>query len=159
MKHDKFYLNFIKSSVVVTTAFGLILGAGSVSATGVLNVTNWAEYIGEDTIANFEKEFDIKVVYDNYDSQEAIDSKLLAGSSGYDVVSHSSTPIARLIPAGILQPLDWSKLPNLIGNHCITLWNPAIHNGKRPGMRWGIAQGSGEFLQDTGEFPAKRTMA
>ena len=52
----------------------------------VLNVTNWAEYIAEDTIANFEKEFGIKVVYDHYDSVESLDSKLLAGNSGYDVV-------------------------------------------------------------------------
>ena len=79
----------------------------------VLNVTNWGEYIAEDTIANFEEEFGIKVVYDAYDSVESIDSKLLAGSTGYDVVSHSGSFIARLIPAGILQKLDKSKLPNL----------------------------------------------
>jgi len=102
-----------KRSVVAVAVAGLGFGASTASAEGVLNVTNWAEYIGEDTIANFEKEFDIKVTYDNYDSVEAIDSKLLAGSTGYDVVSHSSTPVARLIPAGILQPLDKSKLPNM----------------------------------------------
>ena len=89
-----------------------IVGSSAVLAAGTLNVTNWAEYIGEETIANFEKEFDIKVTYDNYDSQEAIDAKLLAGSSGYDVVSHASSAVARLIPAGILQKLDKSKLPN-----------------------------------------------
>ena len=101
-----------KPCMTTAAAIGLILGAGSASAAGVLNVTNWAEYIGEETVTNFEKEFDVKVTYDNYDSVEAIDSKLLAGSSGYDVVSHSSTQIARLIPAGILLPLDKSKLPN-----------------------------------------------
>lgn len=83
------------------------------TAEEVLRVTNWAEYIGKDTIANFEKETGTKVIYDNYDSVEAIDSKLLAGNSGYDVVSHASTSIARLIPADIVQPLDKSKLPNL----------------------------------------------
>jgi len=82
-------------------------------AEGTLNVYNWGEYIGEETIANFEKEFNIKVTYDNYDSVETADAKLLAGSSGYDVVSHSGSSIARLIPAGILQPFDKSKLPNL----------------------------------------------
>ncbi|MEJ2178776.1 MAG: extracellular solute-binding protein [Gammaproteobacteria bacterium] len=101
-----------KRSAVGAAALGLALGAGPAMAEGVLNVTNWGEYIGEETIANFEKEFNIKVTYDTYDSQEAIDSKLLAGSSGYDVVSHASSAIARLIPAGILQPLDKSKLPN-----------------------------------------------
>ncbi len=79
----------------------------------VLTVSNWAEYIGEETIANFEEEFGIDVIYDHYDSVEAIDSKLLAGSSGYDVVSHSGSSIGRLIPAGILHKLDRAKLPNL----------------------------------------------
>lgn len=93
-------------------AVALIAGSSVASAAGTLNVTNWAEYIGEETIANFEKEFDVKVTYDNYDSQEAIDAKLLAGNSGYDVVSHAGSAIARLIPSGILRKLDKSKLPN-----------------------------------------------
>ncbi len=94
---------------------GLMLGlifSPMAWAEGELYVTNWAEYIGEETISNFEKEYNIKVIYDTYDSVEAIDSKLLAGNSGYDVVSHSSTPVARMIPAGILQPVDKSRLDN-----------------------------------------------
>jgi putrescine transport system substrate-binding protein len=102
----------LKFSIVTAASSVFILGAGTASAEGVLNVTNWAEYIAEDTVSNFEAEFDIKVTYDNYDSAEAIDSKLLAGSTGYDVVSHAGSFIARLIPAGILQPLDKSKLEN-----------------------------------------------
>ena len=104
-------MNFKKlaGTMVIPALLGLTT---NVIAQGELNVTNWAEYIGEETIANFEKEFDIKVTYDNYDSQEAIDSKLLAGNSGYDVVSHASRAIARLIPGGILQELDKSKLDN-----------------------------------------------
>jgi len=109
----KLISKFVRRSLTGVTALGLIAGANVATAAGTLNVSNWAEYIGEETIANFEKEFDIKVTYDNYDSVEAIDAKLLAGNSGYDVVSHSATQIARLIPAGILQPLDKSKLPNL----------------------------------------------
>ncbi len=97
-----------------------LLGAGALFAgqftahaqDKILNVTNWGEYIAEDTIANFERESGIKVIYDAYDSVEAIDSKLLAGNSGYDVVSHAGASIGRLIPAGILQKLDKSKLPN-----------------------------------------------
>ncbi len=100
-------------AIALGTAMGLALGSASALAEGELFVTNWGEYIGEETIANFEKEFNIDVTYDAYDSVESIDSKLLAGNSGYDVVSHSSTPVARMIPAGILQPLDKSKLPNL----------------------------------------------
>ncbi len=102
----------IKSALVGLAAASLLTAVTVASAAGTLNVTNWAEYIGEETIANFEKEFDVKVIYDNYDSQEAIDAKLLAGSSGYDVVSHASSAIARLIPAGILRKIDKTKLPN-----------------------------------------------
>jgi putrescine transport system substrate-binding protein len=99
-------------TVTSIAAAVLIVGSTAASAAGVLNVTNWGEYIGENTIANFEREFDVKVTYDAYDSVESVDAKLLAGSSGYDVVSHSSSSVARLIPAGILQKLDKSKLPN-----------------------------------------------
>lgn len=91
----------------------LITFAGATHAEGTLNVYNWGEYIGEETIANFEKEFGIEVTYDNYDSVETADAKLLAGSSGYDVVSHSGTMIGRLIPAGILQPLNKDMLDNM----------------------------------------------
>jgi len=103
----------VKDAIVSSVATALIIGSSTVMAAGVLNVTNWAEYIAEDTISNFEKEFDVKVIYDVYDSAEAIDAKLLAGSSGYDVVSHSGSSVGRLIPAGILRELDKSKIPNL----------------------------------------------
>ncbi len=107
--------SLLKKALVATGT--LVALNGAASAEEVIHVTNWAEYIGEETIANFEKETGIKVVYDNYDSVEAIDSKLLAGGSGYDVVLHSSTMIARLIPAGILQEVDMSKIANI--NHAM----------------------------------------
>ncbi|MCZ6882123.1 MAG: spermidine/putrescine ABC transporter substrate-binding protein PotF, partial [Gammaproteobacteria bacterium] len=90
----------VKDAIVSSVATALIIGSSVATAAGTLNVTNWAEYIAEDTISNFEKEFDVKVIYDVYDSAEAIDAKLLAGSSGYDVVSHSGSDVGRLIPAG-----------------------------------------------------------
>ena len=105
--------SLLKRTLVSTMAAALAIGTGSASAAGTLNVYNWAEYIGETTIADFEKEFDIKVTYDNYDSVETADAKLLAGNTGYDVVSHSGSSIARLIPAGILRELDKDKLPNM----------------------------------------------
>ncbi len=98
---------------VTVTATALM--AGSVYAQErVLKVTNWGEYIGEETIANFEAEYGIKVIYDAYDSAEAIDAKLLAGNSGYDVVSHAAGDVARLIKAGIIAELDKSKLDNIV---------------------------------------------
>ncbi|CDM38879.1 polyamine ABC transporter substrate-binding protein [Ectopseudomonas oleovorans] len=78
----------------------------------VLHVYNWSDYIAEDTLANFEKETGIKVVYDVYDSNEVLEAKLLAGSSGYDIVVPSNPFLAKQIKAGVFQKLDKSKLPN-----------------------------------------------
>ena len=102
-------INRVVFAAVISASF---VYAGNAYSEGTLNVYNWAEYIGEETIANFEKEFNVEVTYDNYDSVETVDAKLLAGNSGYDVVSHSSTAIAKLIPTGVITQLDMSKLPN-----------------------------------------------
>ncbi|MGY0195538.1 polyamine ABC transporter substrate-binding protein [Leptothrix sp. BB-4] len=79
----------------------------------VLNIYNWADYIAEDTIKNFEKETGIKVRYDNFDSNEALHAKLVAGKSGYDIVVPGSHFAKQQIEAGLLMTLDKSKLPNL----------------------------------------------
>ncbi|MEZ5445446.1 MAG: polyamine ABC transporter substrate-binding protein [Gammaproteobacteria bacterium] len=78
----------------------------------VLNLYNWTDYIGETTIADFEKETGIKVNYDTYDSNETLDAKLLTGNTGYDVTFPSATFFARQIQAGVFQKLDKSKLTN-----------------------------------------------
>ena len=107
-----------------------VLVSVSAHAEGVLNVYNWGEYIAEDTIANFEQEFDVKVTYDNYDSVETAHAKLLAGGSGYDVVLHAGSNAAQLIPTGILQELDKSRLPNFshirpdIMEQLSSIWDP-----------------------------------
>jgi putrescine transport system substrate-binding protein len=78
----------------------------------VLHVYNWSDYIAPDTIANFEKESGIKVVYDVFDSNETLEAKLLAGKSGYDIVVPSNNFLAKQIKAGVYQELDKSKLVN-----------------------------------------------
>jgi putrescine transport system substrate-binding protein len=77
-----------------------------------VNVYNWSDYIAEDTIANFEAKTGIKVTYDVFDSNEVLETKLLAGSSGYDVVVPTINFFGRQIQAGVYQPLDRSKIPN-----------------------------------------------
>jgi putrescine transport system substrate-binding protein len=77
-----------------------------------LHVYNWADYIGKDTIANFEAATGIKVIYDTYDADETLEAKMMAGDSGYDVVSASTDFFSRQIKAGIYRPLDRSLLPN-----------------------------------------------
>ena len=77
-----------------------------------LFIYNWTDFIGPGTIAEFEKQTGIKVTYDVYDSEETMDARLLAGSSGYDVVIASTEYFGREIKAGVYIPLDRSKLPN-----------------------------------------------
>ncbi|WP_313625516.1 polyamine ABC transporter substrate-binding protein [Achromobacter sp.] len=97
-------------------ALGAVLVAAATSAAvaqnKVVNVYNWAEYTAPDTIPGFEKETGIKVRYDVYDSNDALQAKLLAGKSGYDVVVPSTHYASRQIEAGLFQKLDKSKIPN-----------------------------------------------
>jgi putrescine transport system substrate-binding protein len=77
-----------------------------------LYIYNWQDFIGPDTIAKFEKLTGIKVVYDVYDAEETMEARLLAGGSGYDIVSASIDYFSREIKAGVYETLDKSKLPN-----------------------------------------------
>ena len=80
----------------------------------VVYVYNWSDYIADDTLANFEKATGIKVVYDVYDGNEILETKMMTGASGYDVVFPSARPFAqRHIVAGVYAPLDKAKLSNL----------------------------------------------
>ncbi len=76
-----------------------------------LHIYNWSDYIAPDTVANFEKETGIKVVYDVFDSNEVLEGKLMAGSTGFDLVVPSASFLERQLTAGVFQPLDKSKLP------------------------------------------------
>ncbi len=78
----------------------------------VLNIYNWADYIGYHTIAEFERQTHIKVVYALYDSNETLEAALLAGQSGYDIVSTTTGFYGRQIKAGAYRPLDKPQLPN-----------------------------------------------
>ena len=90
-----------------------LLAAGGAQAQGkVLNIYNWSDYIAEDTIKNFEKETGIKVRYDNYDNNEILHAKLVAGKTGYDIVVPGAHFAKTQIEGGLLQKLDKSKLTN-----------------------------------------------
>ena len=77
-----------------------------------LYIYNWTDFIGPDTIAKFERLTGIKVTYDVYDAEETMEARLMAGSSGYDVVSASTDFFSREIKAGVYEALDKSKLSN-----------------------------------------------
>ncbi|UWR33452.1 polyamine ABC transporter substrate-binding protein [Sulfitobacter sp. W027] len=97
----------ILSSVAVAT-----LMAGAASAETV-RVYNWSDYIDESLLDKFEEETGIELVYDVFDSNEVLETKMLAGGSGYDVVVPSGTFLQRQISAGAFQKLDKSKLSNI----------------------------------------------
>jgi putrescine transport system substrate-binding protein len=78
-----------------------------------LHIFNWSDYIDTSIIEDFTKETGIKVVYDVYDSMEILETKMLAGGSGYDIVVPTDRNLKRLIDVGVFQPLDKSKIPNL----------------------------------------------
>jgi putrescine transport system substrate-binding protein len=79
----------------------------------VLNVYNWSDYIEASVIEGFTKETGIKVQYDVFDSNEMLETKLLAGNTGYDIVVPSASFLYRQLQAGVHQKLDKSQLPNL----------------------------------------------
>jgi putrescine transport system substrate-binding protein len=101
----------------------------------VLNIYNWADYIAPDTIPDFEREFGIEVNYDVYDSTEVVEAKLLSGKTGYDVVFHSYRYSARLIPIGVYQPLDRSRLT---GQANLDPWVLNVLQEYDPGNLYGV---------------------
>jgi putrescine transport system substrate-binding protein len=101
----------------------------------VLHIYNWADYVGYDTIADFERSTHIKVIYQVYDSNETLEAKMLAGRSGYDIVSTTTGFYGRQIKAGAYLPLDKSKLPNFKNLDPAVL---AIQAGADPGNRYAV---------------------
>jgi putrescine transport system substrate-binding protein len=99
-------------SALAVLVGGVSAGPARAEEEKILNVYNWSDYIAEDTIANFEKETGIKVRYDNFDNNEILHAKLVAGKTGYDIVVPSSYWAKLQADGGLLQKLDKSKLPN-----------------------------------------------
>jgi putrescine transport system substrate-binding protein len=110
----KFYRSLTRMSLATLAVLGA-LGAPTAQAQEeekVLNIYNWSDYIAEDTLKNFEKETGIKVRYDNFDNNEIVHAKLVAGKTGYDIVVPSSNWAKLQIDGGLLAKVDKSKIPN-----------------------------------------------
>ena len=104
---------FFGAAALALAAFGLAPAAVlAQEEEKVVNVYNWSDYIAEDTLMNFEKETGIAVRYDNFDTNEIVHAKLVAGKSGYDVVVPSSYWAKLQADGGLLMKLDKAKLPN-----------------------------------------------
>ncbi|WP_255768283.1 polyamine ABC transporter substrate-binding protein [Maritalea mediterranea] len=89
-----------------------LLFATQVAVAEEVRVYNWSDYIDESLLEKFEQETGIDLIYDVFDSNELLETKMLAGNSGYDVVVPSGSFLSRQIQAGAFQKLDFSKLPN-----------------------------------------------
>ncbi|MEN8840323.1 MAG: polyamine ABC transporter substrate-binding protein [Octadecabacter sp.] len=101
----------MKNAYLLSGIAALALVAGSATAEEV-RVYNWSDYIDEDLLAQFEEETGIDLIYDVFDSNEVLETKMLSGGSGYDVVVPSGTFLQRQIVAGAFQTLDQSQLSN-----------------------------------------------
>jgi len=100
----------MKINMLTMTA--IVALAGSTVFADEVRVYNWSDYIDEDLLSKFEDETGLKLIYDVFDSNEVLETKMLAGGSGYDVVVPSGTFLQRQITAGAFQKLDAGKLPN-----------------------------------------------
>jgi len=105
-------LRLVRTAAILAVA--LIAGALPADAQSKrVNVYNWSDYVAPDVLKEFTRDTGIEVTYDTFDSNDTLETKLLAGKSGYDVVVPTANFMQQQIKAGVFQKLDKSKLPNL----------------------------------------------
>ncbi len=124
--------------VVIGAAFAAITAvAGNAAAQSgrFVNVYNWSDYIAPGVLEDFTKETGIRVRYDTFDSNDTLETKLLAGKSGYDVVVPTAYFLERQIRAGVFQKLDKAKLPNLVNVWPVIAKRLAAHD---PGNQYAV---------------------
>jgi spermidine/putrescine transport system substrate-binding protein len=102
----------MKKILLAASAVALALVAGPAMAAGELHIYNWGNYTNPELIKKFEKEFDVKVTLDEYDSNETMLSKVRAGNSGYDIVVPSDYTVKIMIDDGMLEKTEPNKMPN-----------------------------------------------
>lgn len=107
----EFDMNTLVRSMAAAMAVSLFSGSVMAEQRTVL-IYNWLEYLPPEILKDFEAETGIHPVYDVFDSLEMLESKLLTGNSGYDVVFPSTANLGKFIEAGTFEPLDRSKLKN-----------------------------------------------
>jgi putrescine transport system substrate-binding protein len=112
MKRPGFHHRLLNFVLIISA---LLTGSAAIAQQQeekILNIYNWSDYIADDTLKNFEKETGIKVRYDNFDNNEIVHAKLVAGRTGYDIVVPSSYWARLQADGGLLRKLDKSKIPN-----------------------------------------------
>jgi putrescine transport system substrate-binding protein len=103
----------MKLRVLTSIALAFGLSTSVLAQEKVVNVYNWSDYIDPTVLDDFTKETGIKVVYDTYDNNEIVETKLMAGKSGYDIVVPSGPFVQRLVQQNVFLPIDPAKVPNI----------------------------------------------
>src|SRR2546430_16897053 len=116
----------IRFVAVVVVAFAL-LSPPAKAEERTVNFYNWSNYMAPGVLEDFTRETGIKVVYDTFDANETLETRLLAGKSGYDVVVPTAYFLQRQIKANIFQKLDKTKLPNLANALAAVTRRPPIY--------------------------------
>jgi len=122
----------LRSAIAATL---LMLPAHVGAAERTVNFYNWSSYMAPGVLEDFSRETGIKVVYDTFDANETLETRLLAGKSGYDVVVPTAYFLQRQIKAGVFQKLDKSKLPNLANAWPVVTERLATYD---PGNQYGV---------------------
>ncbi|WP_260955875.1 polyamine ABC transporter substrate-binding protein [Pseudomonas citri] len=105
-------MNKLSRNTLLGVVVSMLVSGVSQAEERTVRIYNWIEYLPPEILKSFEQETGIRPIYDVFDSVETLESKLLTGNSGYDVVYPSSSNVSHLIAAGAVQPLDRSQLPN-----------------------------------------------
>lgn len=121
----------LTGAVLATT----VLAQPATAADRELRIYNWSDYIEKSVLEDFTKETGIKITYDVFDSNDVLETKMLAGGSGYDIVVPTGPYLTRLINAKVFQKLDKSKLPNLKNMWPLITERTAIYD---PGNEYSI---------------------
>lgn len=117
-----------------------------------LNIYNWSDYIAEDTIPNFEREFGVKVNYDTYEDNEALLAKLQSGATGYDLVVPTGYMVEIMLKQGLLAPINHENIPNLSGVSK-ELADPPFDPGRKHTVPW--QWGTTGFAYNSKKVPGK----
>jgi putrescine transport system substrate-binding protein len=118
----------LRPGVVAALGAALLLSAQASAQERVVNFYNWSNYVAPDVLEAFTRETGIKVVYDTFDANETLETRLLAGKSGYDLVVPTAYFLQRQITAHIFQKLDKAKLPNLANAWPLVVQRLAIYD-------------------------------
>ena len=103
----------MKKSAFLSLFASVLLTSAAWAQDKVVNVYNWSDYVDPTALEDFTKATGIKVVYDTYDNNEIVETKLLAGKSGYDIVVPSGPFLQRLIEQKVFLPIDRNKIPEI----------------------------------------------